>query len=242
MDVRRILLVDDEESLRLTIAANLELEDFEVVEAASAEEALKLAGAEQFDVVLSDIRMPGLGGVDMFIRLREQNPELPVVLMTAFTTEDEVTRAIESGVFAVLSKPFEIDVAVAALRRALRRPIVLVVDDAHSVAVTTAALLNAMGLRARAVHSGEEALRLVASEQVDVCITDLLMPGMDGVELGRRLRAIDPDMALIVFSGAAQSDELMRSAARSGAHRCLRKPLSPKELAYSVASARKCQL
>lgn len=234
----RILLVDDEENLRITIAANLELEDFDVVEAASAEEALKLLKAEKFDIVLSDIRMPGLSGVQMFQKLREDNPELPVLLMTAFTTEDEVSRAIEAGVFAVLSKPFDIDAVVVSLQRALRKPIVVVVDDAPNVAETSAASLTEMGLRARAVHSGQEALELMKAHQVDICITDLMMPGMDGVELSRRLRELDPNITIIVFSGAAQSDEMMRTSARGGAYQCLRKPLDPRKLMHVIAGAR----
>ena len=78
----RILLVDDEESLRLTTGANLELEGFEIVEAANAEQALELARTQAFDIVLSDIRMPGLSGVDLHERLREIVPDVPVLLMS----------------------------------------------------------------------------------------------------------------------------------------------------------------
>lgn len=234
----RILLVDDEESLRLTTGANLELEGFEIVEAANADEALELARTQPFDIVLSDIRMPGLSGVDLHEKLREIAPDLPVLLMTAFTTEKEVNQAIESGVFAVLSKPFDIEDVVAVLHRALKKPVVVVVDDVESVAITTVAALRAMGLRAISAGSGEEALRLVGETQVDVCVTDLVMPGMNGLELVHKLRELDPTITVIVFSGAAQSDELMRGAVRAGAYGCLRKPLDPPQLARAIAGAR----
>ena len=140
--------------------------------------------------------------------------------------------------FTVLSKPFDVEDVVAVLYRALRRPVVVVVDDVESVATTTVAALNAMGLRAISAKSGEEALRVVGETQVDVCVTDLVMPGMSGLELVRQLRASDPAITLIVFSGAAQSDELMRGAVREGAYGCLRKPLDPPQLARTIAGAR----
>src|SRR5215471_5132373 len=98
----RILLVDDEQSLLLTLAANLELDGFDVTTAESGEHALKLFEREAFDLVLSDITMPGMSGIDLFRRVRSQRPECPVVLMTAFALEGMVRDAICEGVFTIL--------------------------------------------------------------------------------------------------------------------------------------------
>src|SRR5271166_5091781 len=98
----RILLVDDEQSLLMTLAANLELDGLDVTTAESGQRALELFESEPFDLVLSDIRMPGMNGVDLFRRIRAQRPECPVVLMTAFALEGLVQEAIAEGVFTVL--------------------------------------------------------------------------------------------------------------------------------------------
>lgn len=235
---RKILVVDDEAGLRMTLAANLELEGFEVVEAESADHALKLLAEQDFDLVLSDIRMPGRSGIEMVRELRSSGVDLPVILMTAFTAEESLDEATRNGVFTVLTKPFHFDHGMALLQRALRRPTVLVVDDAHAVATTTAAALTALGLRVEAVSDGEAALDTVRRGVYDVCIVDLMMPEMDGLELSRRLRDEDPEISVIVYSGAEDGDHMMATAAADGAFRCLRKPLDPVKLAAVIAAAR----
>lgn len=238
----RILLVDDEESLRLTLAANLELEGFEVVEAASAEEALSMIDAQRFDLVLSDVRMPGVGGIELLRTLQKSRPDLPVVLMTAFTTEDSITRAIESGVFTVLHKPFDPYRQAATLRRAVRRPTVLVVDDCQKSAQAIAVALSERGIRAEAVSEGAQAIDAVRSRDVDVCVTDLVMPDMDGLEVCRELRALDPAISIIVCAATRAADRdddaLMQGAAALEDARYLRKPINEVELVRAIASVR----
>lgn len=234
----KLLLVDDDESVRITLAANLELEGIEVVEAESAAAALVLVQQQRFDLVLSDVRMPGMGGVELFLAVKRAVPGLPVLLMTGFTAEEAVSRAVAAGVFAVLIKPFDISHAVKTLQRALRRPVVLIVDAAQSAALATAEALRAVGLRVEAAFDGEAALRIIAQGNVDVCFTDLAMPGMSGVELTQRIRQHDPDVGVIVFAGADNQDDMIRQAARSGARHCLRKPLDMRELLANIVSVR----
>jgi DNA-binding NtrC family response regulator len=235
----RILVVDDEESMRMTLGANLELEGFDVVEAASAAEALQaVKNGPAFDLVLSDIRMPGMNGVEMFLELKELSPDVPVILMTAFSTEETVKQAVQSGVFAVLGKPFEIEHSIEAIQRAAKRPMVIVVDDAEAVATSTAEALSVVGVRAMAVSRPEDAISLIAEGKIDVCLTDLAMPGMSGVELLEKIKKQMPEVAVIVFSGASNGEELMRQAAGRGAFQCLRKPLDPSELIATIANAR----
>jgi DNA-binding NtrC family response regulator len=238
MNEPKILLVDDEASLRMTLAANLELEGFVVVEAESAEHALALLASEAFDLILSDIRMPGRSGIELVGELRNTGVDIPVVLMTAFTEEKNLDEATRNGVFAVLTKPFRIDHGIGLLLRALRRPTVLVVDDAHNMAVATAAALTQLGLRVEAVDSGAAALATIRSGTYDVCVVDLVMPGMNGIELIRRLHDQDPDIAVIVYSGSEDGERMMVMAASEGAFRCLRKPLDPLLLASAIAAAR----
>src|SRR6185437_3367023 len=94
----RILIVDDERPILLTLAANLELDDFEVATAESGAAALELLARETFDLVLSDVRMPGMNGVELFRRIRQLRPDCPVVLMTGFAIEGLVYDAVAEGV------------------------------------------------------------------------------------------------------------------------------------------------
>ena len=236
MSGTRILLVDDEESLRVTLAANLELEGYEVVEAASGEEALELAANQAFDIVLSDIRMPGMNGVDLFRSLKAKWPTVPCVLMSAFSLEDLVASALSEGVFTLLPKPFDIQAALSTLTKAARGPVVLVVDDSRADAETTAGLFEAIGLKAKAVFSGQEALAAISGGNVDVCVVDLVMPGMSGAELIAEFRRQRPDVPVIAVSGYDLS-ELLRTHGTK-VFTSFRKPVPPAELIRAVAQAR----
>ena len=104
----RVLVVDDDEAVRVTLAANLELDGFEVTEAENGQQALDFLAENEVELVLSDIRMPQMTGVEMAERIRELHPELPVVLMTAYTADTDIEYVIQHGVFTVLGKPFDV--------------------------------------------------------------------------------------------------------------------------------------
>nr|WP_225937713.1 response regulator [Myxococcus sp. RHSTA-1-4] len=233
----RILLVDDEESLRITLAANLELEGHTVLEAASAEDALKLLSEQSVDVVLTDIRMPGLHGVDLLRRIKQDRPDMPVVLMTAFTAEELVDDALAEGAFTVLPKPFDVAHALDTILRAVRAPQILVVDDTEPVARAMVRALSTVGLRARAVYSGEEALTSLRSGLYDVCVLDLVMPEMSGPELVTKVREADLSVAVIAMSGHVVP-EMLRRVAAQGAVVCMTKPVPLRELVQAIARVR----
>jgi DNA-binding NtrC family response regulator len=233
---QRILVVDDEAPLLMTLVANLELEGFDVMEAHSAERALELAGQHQFDMVLSDVRMPGMSGVDLCHELHRRHPGLPVILMTAFTVEGVLRDAVDQGALMVLPKPFAVEHLLRALHGAMHRPVILVIDDSVEVADSTAAALQAVGLPARAVHDGAQAIEAFQAGDIGVCVVDMVMPGLSGPDVIDRLRAIDPSVVVIAMSGY-DVEELFRRVAGQ-ADRIMRKPVDPHELLQAIAAAR----
>jgi two-component system response regulator FlrC len=117
---RRILIVDDDRAMREMLGSLFKERGLWVEDASSADAALAVAAEQEFDVVLSDVRMPGLSGVELVGQLRRLRPATPVVLMTAFGSIDSAVEAMRSGAFDYLTKPFEPDAARAlgALHRA----------------------------------------------------------------------------------------------------------------------------
>lgn len=107
------------------------------------------------DLVLADVRMPILGGLELFRAIRELGRDVPVIMMTACAQESILKDAINEGVFAILNKPFDPDSAVSVLRRASDRPRVLIVDDMQRDADTLVAALDQCGIRAVAAYSGK---------------------------------------------------------------------------------------
>jgi DNA-binding NtrC family response regulator len=234
--MQRILVVDDEASLLMTLVANLELEGFEVAEAKNAEQALAELRTREFDLVLSDIRMPGMSGVDLCRAIHKAKPELPVVLMTAFSVESVVRDAVNEGALLVLPKPFAIEQLVRILVSALRRPVVLVVDDVPEAAETMAAAFHAVGLPARSVYDGQSALEAFRAGDISVCVVDMVMPGLSGADVIERLRTLDPSVVVIAVSGH-DVDELFRRISPM-TDTFLRKPVDPHQLLQAIASAR----
>src|SRR5512133_2157414 len=103
----RILVVEDEEKLRRVIELQLASSGYEVDKAGTAEEALRLAG--RADLVLTDLRLPGMDGLELLALLRRQDSQSPVVVMTAFGTVEIAVQAMKAGAVDFLPKPFSLD-------------------------------------------------------------------------------------------------------------------------------------
>ena len=114
-----ILLVEDEEELRHETSAFLELYYDRIIQAANGSEALQLFVLHQPDLVISDIRMPVMDGLELAIRLKNQAPTTPVIFCTAFTETPYLLKAIELGIAAFVRKPVETDELLAAIEQAV---------------------------------------------------------------------------------------------------------------------------
>ena len=114
----RICLIDDDPSARTSIERVLVAEGYEVAGYPDGSAGLTAALAMDFDCVLTDLRMPGVSGFELIDRLREELPNLPVVLMTAHGTTDIAIEATRRGAFEYIVKPFEIEELLAMLARA----------------------------------------------------------------------------------------------------------------------------
>jgi DNA-binding NtrC family response regulator len=160
-----------------------------------------------------------------------------VILMTAFTVEKLLAEALGEGVFAVLEKPFAVEHVIALAAHALSGPRVLVVDDTVDEATTAVAALRSVGIDATAAYDGESAVQLVRTENVDVCVVDLVMPGMDGVKTYEHIRRVAPSISVIAMSGHAVPG-MMHALMTMGGYACLRKPFPMTELIRAIARAR----
>ncbi|TMI76983.1 MAG: response regulator [Bacillati bacterium ANGP1] len=115
----RVLVVDDEESIRDLCARVLSRAGYTVITAPSGEDAVALLTREAFALVISDIRMPGISGLEVLERAKATYPEIRVVLITGFGTPQMLTRAQQSGADRILTKPFNPMELLAAVREIL---------------------------------------------------------------------------------------------------------------------------
>ncbi|MBL4815493.1 MAG: sigma-54-dependent Fis family transcriptional regulator [Shewanella sp.] len=138
MSEGKLLLVEDDHSLREALVDTLLLAQYECVDVASAEDAIIKLKAESFDLVISDVQMQGIGGIGLLNYLRQNQAQLPVLLMTAYATIDNAVNAIKLGAVDYLAKPFAPEVLLNQVSRYLKPKIVQnmpIVADEKSLAL-----------------------------------------------------------------------------------------------------------
>ena len=117
----RILVIDDEAGIRESLEVLLTLEDYAPSMAADGEEGLQLLDRENFDLVLLDLALPGLSGLELLPQIKERQPELPVIMITAYGTVDNVVEAIRAGAENFVQKPWDNEKLLADIRSAVAR-------------------------------------------------------------------------------------------------------------------------
>ncbi len=116
-----VLLVDDEEDFVSTLAERLRLRGIEAVTALSGENALQIISGATPQVVVLDVMMPGLGGLEVLRRIKTDNPDLPVILLTGMGSTKEGVEGMRLGAFDYLMKPLQIEELLQKLRQAVEK-------------------------------------------------------------------------------------------------------------------------
>ena len=116
----RILVVDDDETIRDTLYELLS-EDYDCQTAQTAEQALARLEVDTYDVVLTDISMPGLSGLELLGHVRQQYPDTPVIIISGISDQEHAQGLIRLGAFEYLLKPFRLEVVEKSVKRALDR-------------------------------------------------------------------------------------------------------------------------
>ena len=225
VELPRILVVDDQAGMRLSLKGILTRKGYNVSVAEDGTQALEMVRQTKYRLILMDIKMPGLSGVETFIRIKAISPETTVVMMTAFAAEDEIRQAIREGAYTIVHKPFEIEKILGVIKDCLDgRTLVLIVDDQTDISTGLKALFEARGYRVGVVDSGEECLNEVRNKRYQIILLDIKMPGIDGVETLRRVKELRPDVGVIMMTGHAP-EEMLQKALQEGSFAWVHKPL-----------------
>ncbi len=163
--MKPIWVVDDDQSIRFVLHKALERAGFAVRSFASTREVQAALGADLPQVLVSDIRMPGGSGIGLLQELKRSHPQLPVIIMTAYSDLDSAVSAFQGGAFEYLSKPFDVDKAVDLIRRAVDES--LREQGADSSGLQTPELLG----QAPAMQEVFRAIGRLSPSQVTVLIT-----------------------------------------------------------------------
>jgi len=121
MASERILIVDDEEGMRRLLGRVLTREGYDTTTVASGADALRHVAMERYDLVLTDIKMPEMDGLQLLAELKDYEPSLPIIVMTAYGTVENAVQALRSGAYDYIAKPFETDEIKLAVAKVLER-------------------------------------------------------------------------------------------------------------------------
>ncbi|MBI5026861.1 MAG: sigma-54-dependent Fis family transcriptional regulator [Nitrospirae bacterium] len=115
----RILVIDDEAIVRVSCQRALAPEGYDVEATSRGDEALKLLEEENFDIVLTDLKMPDMDGIEVLKKIKESWPQLVVIIITGYGTVSTAVQAIKLGAFDYIEKPFTPDDIIAVVKRAV---------------------------------------------------------------------------------------------------------------------------
>lgn len=117
----KILVVDDEESILELCTRVLSIEGYDVVKASHYKEAMEQLNSQKFDLVVTDVKMPGKSGLELIKELRSTRPELPTVIITGHGTMDTAMESLKLGVGGFVVKPFTSEELTSAVKNVIRR-------------------------------------------------------------------------------------------------------------------------
>ena len=226
-----ILVVDDEQD----ICANLHdiLTDFgyRVDTAPDASAALQMLDERQYDIALLDLKMPGVSGVELCRKMRDQRCGTVGMILTAYATPEAAQAALRAGAWTVLSKPIDTRQLMDLIEKILRQPLVLVVDDDRDLCLSMRDLLRDQGYRVMLAHSQVEANLRIDGDGPQVALIDLKLADEDGLEVFEQIRGRMPDARTILIT--AHRDEMssqINDALRRGVTSVCYKPFEPTQL------------
>ncbi len=119
--MNKILVIDDEQSMRDFLSIMLKKENYDVVAAENGDDALKAVQSEIFDLVISDVKMPTMDGIELLKAVKEVSPETVVIMITAYATADTAVEAMKLGAYDYITKPFKVEEIKLVIQKALEK-------------------------------------------------------------------------------------------------------------------------
>jgi CheY-like chemotaxis protein len=234
----RILIVDDDRRMTQTLADILTLSGYDVVESWSGADALGKVRAQSFDCALTDVRMPEMNGVELHRHLRQEQPGLPVALMTAYAADEIIQKGLDEGVVGIFNKPLEVKQLLDFFASLSRNRTIAIVDDDPAFCKTLGDILCQRGFHVRQVIDPHTEVDLFTAD-AQVILLDMKLNRIDGYDVLSKIRALHPDLPVLIVTGYRQEmAATIQKALELNAYACLYKPLNIPELLEKLLSAR----
>lgn len=223
----KILVVDDDRDFGENVRDILEMKDYQVTNAYGGREALELVRRHDFDLVLVDIRMPVMDGLEVYKKIKEISPDTPVIMITAYAAEDLIRETLREGAFGCLRKPLDFDKLLELIENAVSNGMrVLVVDDDEDFCSNMKDVLSDKGYRVCIAYDGNTAIKKAGQKDFDVVFLDMKLPCLNGLETYLVIRDIRPKVVVVVITGyIKEMGDLVQQTLEKNAYALLEKPI-----------------
>jgi DNA-binding response OmpR family regulator len=215
-----ILVVEDDAVSRKLITSILEKHDFTVVAKESAMDAWKyLESGKSCELIVTDVMMPIMDGFALIQKLKANKrfSKLPIILCTSLNDSNSIVKGMKAGVADYVVKPVKSAVLVSKINEALDKigGAVLVVDDEEAIRQVLSQTIKREGYPVITAESANQALELIERKKIDLVISDIVMPDMDGMELLAKVKERHPKLPVILISGRTfqSRDKILASGA-----------------------------
>lgn len=246
MPKEKVLLIEDEEMARGLLKRAISKEGFEILVASDGYEGLNLFRSEKPDIVITDIRMPNIDGMEVLHAVKDISPSTEVILISAYGEYDIAILALRQGALDYLKKPVDLDQLILCLGRARekiaeRKRIsiehsILILEDDKNTREKLARVFAKEGYKVFTAADGEEGIKIFFHNKIDVLLADIKMPKKDGIKVLHEAKDISKDCEVIMITGYGDEDSAIQ-AMREGAINYIRKPIDLDQLILAVQKA-----
>jgi DNA-binding NtrC family response regulator len=197
----RILIVDDDVDICCNVQDILGDCGYPTDVAHDGEAALRLVHQHAYALALIDLKMPGMDGVTLYQHIKRLAAETVAILITGYTAEPVLQRALDAGTWQVLAKPVDFGRLLALVRQVEVEPLVIVVDDDSDFCESIWQLLRQAGFRVAVAHGRDEAVAKAQRADYGIALADLRLQDGDGLDVLAAVRARNPRARTVLITG-----------------------------------------
>lgn len=209
--MENVLIVDDEKHYPMIIGEVLAEEGYRTFTASSGMEALDILNTQFIDLVLSDVKMPGMTGIDLLEKIKEIKPDLPVIIMTAFGSVEKAVEAMHKGAYTFILKPFENEALIAHIAKALSVYKIVQENTLLKDAIRSRYQFNNIIGKSKPMQELYEIIQKVAPTNASVLIEGESGTGKELVSKAIHYNSLRKDNSLVAVNCAAFAESLLES-------------------------------
>jgi len=203
----KILIVDDEDALRESTASILELYGYEIKTASCGNEAIEMVKKESFDMLFSDMRMPDITGTDVIRAVKQIQPDLICIIMTAYALNELIVEALELGANFCLTKPFEIETMLDIIKELSEQPFVAVINRKENISKNFISSLKQDGLNTVFIEKETGNIDFIKKHIPDDLIIGIDSPDdQKAKQIIAEINSLDHKAAKIILTGPKEAE------------------------------------